>query len=136
MDKYIIVKEGKKIRNPCAFVNNEDAYCGPIDSYSFNGPGLNQKSNYDKLQESLLELNMPLTYLWAGKDIVNNRIRTNFVGKDEEDNIYWYKYEGPSQGSGQNYIYIFGEKIKLTSWLNMIKEERKNLIKLNSEKEI
>ena len=136
MDKYIFIKEGKKIKNPCAFVSNEDAYCGPVKDFLFNSPGLNQKNNFNKLKESLTEINMPLTYVWAGKEIVNGRIRSNFVCKDDEDNIFWYKYDGISKGSGQNYIYIFGDKMKLTSWLNLTLEDRITLINKIKESEI
>jgi hypothetical protein len=136
MESYITISDGKKIKNPCAFVNNEDAFCGQIKDFSFNSPGLNQKSNYDKLQCSLLELNMPLTYIWSGKDLINGRIRSNFVGKDDEDNIFWYKYEGPSPGSGQNYLYVYGKKLKLTGWLRLTFEERTSLIETLKESEI
>ena len=118
MEDNIKISDNIRIRNPCSNVLYENAYCGPVNKFNFKGQGLNQLSNYEKLQVSLTAINMPLTYIWAGSDFINQRTRTNFVAKDEEDNIYWYKYEGPSRGSGQNYLYLFGNKIKLSLWLS------------------
>ncbi len=42
--------------------------------------------------------------------------------------VVWYKYEGNSDGSGQNYLYFGKNKIKLTQWLYASQEIRNNLV--------
>jgi hypothetical protein len=120
MEKYIIIKDQglrkKRIKNPC-FDNDGISYSGSITDFSFTQPGLNQQSNYDKLQETLIPFGEQLTYIWCCSYTVD-RNRTTFVAKSQNNNFFWYKYDGPSPGSGQNYLYVYGKKTKLYNWLN------------------
>jgi len=129
MEEYIVIKGRKKLRNPClvAADNEGSGYSGPIDSFSFKRPGLNQEANYQRLQESLTPFNLTLSYVWCGTR-TGYRIRTIFIVKSQNNDIFWYKYEGPSPGSGQNMLYVHGEKIKLWTWLNWNHETRHDFI--------
>ena len=129
MDQYINIKGRKRLKNPCleASDNEGSGYSGPITSFSFKRPGLNQQSNYERLQATLLPFGIQLTYIWSGTS-THGRTRTTFVAKSQNNEFFWYKYEGPSPGSGQNYLYVYGEKIKLWQWLSLTDNERSNFV--------
>ena len=130
MDQYINIKGRKRLKNPCieASNNNGTCYSGPIIDFSFKSPGLNQQTNYETLQSTLLPFGIQLTYIWTGTDTIYGRTRTTFVAKSQNNEFFWYKYEGPSSGSGQNYLYVYGEKIKLWVWLSLTEDERSNFV--------
>jgi len=49
------------------------------------------------------------------------RMKTIFLARDSEGNIWWRKHEGRSEGSGENVIYEYGKKYRLSVWLKMRK---------------
>ena len=85
-----------------------------------------QQANFEKIQESLIQFNTKLDYIWSNK-LTFPRQRTIFIAKSSDNNFYWYKYEGPSQGSGQNFFFVKGYKIKLTTWISISDQARLNL---------
>jgi hypothetical protein len=131
MEQYINIKSKKRLKNPCieALNNEGTCYSGPITNFTFKRPGLNQQNNYEILQSTLLPFGIQLTHICAGTDTIYGRIRTTFIAKSQNNEFFWYKYEGPSPGSGQNYLYVHGEKIKFTKWLSWTVDERINFVK-------
>lgn len=126
MEKFIKITDKTKIRNPLAFSGYTEQYEGNIDSFLFKDEGLNQQSNFERIQESLIQFNTKLDYIWSSKFIFPRK-RTIFIAKSSDNNFYWYKYEGPSQGSGQNYFFVKGNKLKLTTWISISDQARLNL---------
>ena len=126
MDKFIKMNDKSKIRNPLTISGYEEQYEGSVDDFSFKEEGLNQQSNFEKIQESLVQFNTKLSYIWSSK-FINPRRRIIFVAKSEDNNFFWHKYEAPSQGSGQNYFFVKGVKLKLTHWLSLNEQERLSL---------
>ena len=125
MDKFIIINDKVKIRNPCFDQNN--VYSGDINNFSFTDKSrfINQQKNYQLLKDSFETYDIKLTYVWSGS--CNNNL-TKFLVKSENSKIFWYKYEGKTPGGGQNSLFINGNKIKLTKWLRMTSEERDQII--------
>ena len=126
MEKFIKINDKSKIRNPLTIPGYEEQYEGSIDDFSFKQKGLNQLSNFEKINLSLIQFNTKLSYIWSC-NFIEPRFRTIFVAKSDDNNFFWHKYEAASQGSGQNYIFIKGNKFKLTNWLSLNDEERFNL---------
>ena len=126
MDKYIKVTDKTKIKNPLTLSEFSEKYEGDISNFSFKSDGLNQQVNFEKIQESLIQFNTKLDYIWSNK-LTFPRQRVIFVAKSTDNNFYWYKYEGPSQGSGQNFFFVKGNKIKLTTWISISDQARLNL---------
>jgi hypothetical protein len=126
MNKYIIISDKVKVKNPCYLCENN--YMGKIEDFNFKDKNrnINQENNYLLLQDTLNSFNLKLLFVWAGTDNENNL--TKFVVTTENNEIVWYKYEGKTPGGGQNYLYIYGKKIKLTKWLGMSIEERDHMI--------
>ena len=119
VDQNIVVNESIQLVNPC---NKSDLfrYAGPIENFDkFN----HQADNYKNIQASLAPFNIQLSFIWVGIFKMNGN-RLHFVAKDENNKVFWQKYEGNSKGSGQNYIFINGLKNKTTSWLKMSVAER------------
>ena len=127
MEKFIKITDKTKIRNPLAFSGYTGQYEGNINNFLFKDEGLNQQSNFEKIQESLIQFNTKLDYIWSSKFIFP-RQRTIFIAKSSDNNFYWYKYEGKTAGGGQNSLFINGNKIKVTKWLRMTSEERDQII--------
>ena len=125
MDKFIIIKDKIKVRNPCFEQNN--IYNGSIDNFSFTDKNrfINQYKNYELLKESFDIYNIKFSHVWAGTS--NNNL-TKFLVKSDDDNIFWYKYEGKTPGGAQNHLFIKGNKIKLTDWLNFTTQERDQIM--------
>lgn len=126
----------KKIKYPFLNEDNSIKYNGLINNFKFRCQGLNQTNNYNKLKSSLLPFNIQLSYvaIKIDKPIYSiNRIRTQFIAKSNNNEVIWYKYEGPLLGGGQNYLYIYGKKIKLSDWLKKDFMARSNLLFMNLE---
>lgn len=123
MEKFIKINDKSKIRNPLIISGYEEQYEGSIDDFSFKQDGLNQQTNFEKIQKSLEQFDTKLNYIWSSK-FIEPRLRTIFVVKSEDNNFFWYKYEAPSEGSGQNYFYVKGVKITLSNWLALNDQER------------
>ena len=119
---YIQITENVKVKSP---LDRSDLYSyeGPIEEVNF----LQQKKNYDKIQEILSEYDMKLVYVMFAKFSRDSSSSYHFLARSENSRVFWRKYEGESHGSGQNYIYIDGEQYKLTYFLKMTKEERDDI---------
>lgn len=123
---YIHLTDKIKIKSP---LDNADifSYEGAINNIDF----LQQKKNYNKIQDILAEYDMQLSYIWFAEFNRNvnfvNCSTYHFVAKTDNNRIFWRKYEGKSKGSGQNYLYIDGKQFKLTHILKMSKEDRDSL---------
>lgn len=126
MEKFIKISDKSKIRNPLSLSGYEEQYEGSIEDFSFKEEGINQQSNFERIQESLSQFDTKLSYIWSSK-FIEPRIRIIFVAKSEDNNFFWHKYEAPSQGSGQNFFFVKGNKIKLTTWLSISETARLNL---------
>ena len=86
-----------------------------LDDFNFGY----QKVNYDKIKQSLEPFNInPIEIYYATR--VNKPI---FVVDFDNPNIFWQKYEGETQGSGQNYIYWCTHKINTTIWLTFTPDD-------------
>ena len=125
MDKFIIIKDKVKVRNPCFDQNN--IYSGDINNFSFTDKNrfINQEKNYQLLKESFDIYNIKFVYVWSGT--CENNL-TKFLVKSENGKIFWYKYEGKTPGGSQNNLFINGNKIKLTKWLKMTSQERDQIM--------
>ena len=49
--------------------------------------------------------------------------RTTFIVKSTHPNLWWYKYDSDSPGSGNNYVIFKDTKYKVTSWLSFSQEK-------------
>lgn len=126
-DKYIQLSKKKKLKNPlydqakCDIV----AFYGPIHEIDFE----HQAKNYQTISESILPFGYVLQTIWYAKFTNDVReIRSHFIVKNEENDVYWQKYEASAPGGSQNKLYFYGKEIKTTSWLVMSLEERRNFI--------
>ena len=119
-----------QIKNPL-YGHENIAYNNLINNFNFKCTGLNQTKNFQRLKLSLLPFNLNLNWVIIKIDkpvYFINRVRTQFIATTPNNEIIWYKYEGPLIGGGQNYIYIYGKKIKLSEWFAMSNSNRLNLI--------
>ena len=129
VNKYI------KIRNPHLLHNQAICHeCNP-DDFEFK----TQQKNYDELKSSFEPYGISFTKIysirWSTYDDPENPNRYVFVVESNSP-VVWYKYEGNSVGSGQNYLYFGKKKTKLTHWLygsaqyknGLIQEMNQNLI--------
>jgi hypothetical protein len=123
---FIQITDKVKVKSPLCMAN-QYSYEGPIDQIDL----LQQKNNYRLLSESLEPFDQKLSYIWFAK-FGDEKIRYHFLAKTEDGTIYWRKYEAETPGSGQNLLYINGEKIKLTKWLEISDEERQSLLENHS----
>lgn len=122
MDKYIHLTNTVRIKNPC---NKGFFYQGPIQGYSFN----TQQSNFDQISKKLYSVNKFLTTIYVGKYPAkhHNNLLTCFLALSDDKSVAWYKYEGNTNGGGQNMIYINGKKIKTTHFLSLDESGVKDL---------
>jgi len=114
--RYIYIKNGYKIINP-THEGRLYKYEGNLDGYDFP----NQRKNLDEIQEVLGKIGKKLEYVYVGKFMGEKRMKTIFLARDSEGNIWWRKHEGRSDGSGENVIYEYGKKYRLSVWLKMRK---------------
>ena len=124
MEKFIIIKDKLKIRNPC--YNQSNIYDGHIDGFLFTDKdrNINQDKNYTRLKDIFSEYNINLSHVWSG---TTNDL-TKFLVKSDQGEVFWYKYEGKVKGGSQNNLFIFGKKIKLTDWFSLTSNERDEYI--------
>ncbi len=125
-DKYLVNKY-IKIKNPHLLHNQAIIYeCNP-DDFEFK----TQQKNYDDLKSSFERYGITFTKIysirWSTHGEPQNPNRYVFVVESNSP-VVWYKYEGNSDGSGQNYLYFGKNKIKLTQWLYASQEIRNNLV--------
>lgn len=123
-DKYIRISENVKIINP---YNNNDVsqYFGDVNDYDFE----KQKNNYEQLSKIFNNHQIIFSTIWAGKfKNCYERICSRFVVMSVCGRVFWRKYCGMSEGSGQNFIYIDGNKYKTTKILKMNQDELNNIL--------
>ena len=124
MSKYIDLGNKKKIVNPCYKPREDDIiWEGKLSEFDFSGEGLNQKSNYEKINSSLEEFGLVLSYMWVVK-YTSDQFLVKYLVKCENKNVFWYKYEARTPGGGNNMLILNGTKIKTTKWIRMSHEER------------
>lgn len=121
------------IPNPATlFTLSENAtrFQGQVEDYDFKF----QAANFLRLQKALNQFGTSLgpiasvTYpAEAGcyYDGTTSRTLTRFVSCSKDGSLMWEKYEGNTPGSGQNYVYAGGQKIKLTTFLGYTDAERR-----------
>ena len=112
---HIQIAPNKKIDNPFKYsdVSNFEGDINLIDLKT-------QKKNYDMIQSKLSQFNNDdflLNYIWHAQFTRCNKIITHFVATSNNKKIFWRKYEGQSEGSGNNFIYINGNKYKTTDFI-------------------
>lgn len=127
-----VVQDGDiiSIKNPL-YGHQNIVYDSLINDFNFKCQGLNQTKNYNRLKLTLYPFDLNLTYIMIKIDkpvYFLSRIRTQFIATSNNNEIIWYKYEGPLIGGGQNYLFIYGKKIKLSTWFTMSNDDRVNLI--------
>jgi len=123
------------ITNPCLKAD-VFRYDGPLDEFieqeNFAGYKI-QKENCAKIQATLEPFNLALDHIWVGIFTGRGSKHLHFVAKDPTNTIFWQKYEGNSTGSGQNWLYIHGQKIKMTNWLNCTQVQRHDFFEVAEE---
>jgi hypothetical protein len=106
-EKYINLTEKVKVINPC-YDSDVSSFYGEVYNYNFE----RHKTTFDKLSEILSNFNISFSTIWAGKFTNNNdKIYTRFLVKSECNRVFWRKYCTKNPGSGQNYLYINGNKL-------------------------
>jgi len=110
--RYLYITSKYKVLNPA-----HDApiysYTGNIDGYDFK----NQKKNLDLIQEKLGKYGMKMDKVYVGKFVGDKKIKTSFISRTEDGRVWWRKYEGKTEGSGENLIFVDGISTKLSNWL-------------------
>lgn len=122
------------IKNPF-FGDPNIVYDDLLNDFRFKCRGLNQNKNFNKLKLTLEPFNISINRIMVKMDkpiYFINRTRTQFIATSINNEVIWHKYEGPLLGGGQNYIYIYGKKFKLSHWFNLTYYERLNLINILS----
>lgn len=136
--KKIQITPRIRINNPC---NKASIYKYEGELEGFSEWTRQQKMNYEKLQESFNPFDIKLDYIWAGifgrTYYYRSKITPvlHFVAKSTDARIYWQKFESQSSSSGQNHLYIDGQKMKLTEWLKMTEDEHRIILEPNDEDE-
>lgn len=122
---YFYLNDKRKIRNPC-FEANKNEYDGDINNFNFTDKdrNINQQNNFDMLKETLDKFDFSFDYVLSG---TNENDLTKFLVYSDNRDFVWYKYEGKTKGGSQNNLFVCGNKVKLTSWLEMTYLQRKEL---------
>lgn len=111
--RYINITAKTKVINP-----THDAplfqYAGPIENYHF----AHQQKNYENIQNILEPYNKKLTQIYVGSFMGERRKKTVFLAHNEDKSIWWRKYEGKAEGSGQNWIYKDDVRIKTMDFMD------------------
>lgn len=120
---YINLTDNTKITNP---LSKSDIYSyeGSINEIDFK----NQTNNFKNLSKKLESFEVFFDYIWYAQFSINNLTKYHFVVKTNDNRIYWRKYEGNKNGSGQNFIYIDGKKYKTTDFLKWSDEKINNIL--------
>ncbi len=125
--KNMLVNTYIKIKNPSMLrPNSINHECDP-ENFEFK----TQQKNYDMLKNTLEPYGIVLTRIhatrWSTAGNILDPDRYVFVVESNSP-VVWYKYEGESYGSGQNYLYFAKKKIKLTQWLYGTEDFRNQMI--------
>jgi hypothetical protein len=109
----IISTNGKKIKLPKG--NNLSE--GHITEKPFLGKI--QEKNFIKLKELLEPHNIEFDYFYYSNFYFEETdcCASNFIIKSSCNQVFWRKYEGKTQGGGQNLVYFNGKQYNLT-WLD------------------
>lgn len=131
--KFINLGNKKRITNPCWDPREDhETWEGPVDDFDFDGEGLNQMNNYKVIRDLLEEFGIKFDKVWSVKmPTYNKSPLVKFLVSCKDVNVFWYKYEGFQQGSGQNNLIMNGNKIKTSTWKNISKESRLKKLKEN-----
>jgi hypothetical protein len=106
-----ISNEYKKIKNPTKFNGTTDKYQGILNNdFDFKY----QKDNFEKIKASVEPFGIYPNEIY----FANRANKSMFVVTWTNPNLFWYKYEGESYGSGQNYIYWKQNKHNTSRWIS------------------
>jgi len=127
-EKYIYVYDKKKkVKNPLYNLEKADikSYYGNVDEINFE----HQTNNYNNLKDTFKPFGITFEIIFYGKftNSVNKPI-TTFLVKTNDENISWYKYEALAPGGSHNKLFINGNTVKVTDWLNYSQTEREVLL--------
>ena len=112
-DKFIKLTDKVRILNPC-YNCDVSSFYGEVNNFNFE----KQTQNYERLKEILGRYNMHFNLIWEGKfHNEENKVYSRFLVRSACGRIFWRKYYGMSVGSGQNFLYIGGKKVKTTKIL-------------------
>jgi len=122
---YINLTDKIKVKSPLV-LSNKYSYEGDIENIDFK----HQKNNYKKLSESLQPFSLKFVHIYYAEfqTTPKSNIRAHFLASTENKEVYWRKYEAEAAGSGQNYIYFNGIRLKLTEWFSYDSEKQKEII--------
>ncbi len=117
-DKFIKLTDKVRILNPC-YNSDVSSFFGEVDNFNFE----KQTQNYERLKKILARFNIHFELIWEGKfRNEEDKIYSRFLVKSACGRIFWRKYYGMSVGSGQNFMYIDGRKVKTTKILKASNE--------------
>lgn len=110
---------------------HSDFYGSPED---FKWPSTIMLEQYEVLKLAMERNGLTEVKLGAGRvrrkqDVPMTKIGfVMVVGPMSAPKLVWQKYESEAKGSGQNHVFIGGQKIKMTSFLAMSNEQQDELI--------
>ena len=100
----------KKVKNPVKYQGVTNTYQGQIPpDYDWKF----QIGNFQAISNSLVPHGIQPTEIYTATRAGKSSFTVCFSNPD----IIWNKYEGEGYGSGQNFIYYKGHKIKTTIWI-------------------
>ena len=112
-----IQKNGFRVKDPLTRNNIYFSYSGYHTNYDFD----HQVHNYSRLKNLFEQYNIFFTNIhvakWKPQGRHENGNRVSFV-VDTNVNMIWYKYEGNSNGSGQNMLIYNRRKCNISSIIN------------------
>lgn len=123
MAQRIRISPRVAVANPC---NRSDLlrYEGPWLEFLNSEhmlPYVVQRRNYAQLAGTLEPHGIRLDHVWVGQfQGGDDTRRITWLACDDARTVFWYKTESYGPGTGQNHVYIHGQRIKLTEWLSML----------------
>ena len=117
-DKKWIVLGKKKLMNPC--IGSENAFCDLPELFEINKP--KQIENFNNFRESIREFGNDIHYIYAKENGCEQ-----FIGVSTDYRFCYYRYY-PNASGAQNYVFINGNRLNLTTWLAKSINERAEII--------
>ena len=116
----------KRFSNPTASTEFKHKYAGPVEGYTF--PTSKQQEYYLGIKERLQKYGIFPLEVYAG---TRNDLVTYIVTFSHPD-ILWRKYEAPTSGGYQNFIYFKKHEIVGGVFAEMNDENVEKILKDNS----
>lgn len=124
---HIQITNRSKISNPYN-KGTVNKFYGDVNGFEFG----HQSKNYDQLCKKLLDVGVRFNKIFSSsiERQMKNSVQygTTFIVTSSHPQVFWYKYEGNSLGSGGNHMLINGSKIKVTEFLNFNENDIVKLI--------